>query len=226
MLESRTPPKHVAMDLEGVAKWAEQHQVPLQEAYQLSFHHIYAFIEHQAMLNVPVITFFVTSPSMRGTLQGDAVLAELVDFLNNNTTRELFSHHKMKVTVLGKWYDLPQPVVEAVRRVSEETRAYHSFFVNFCLNYDGQEEIVDACKVIARLVKLSKIDPDMITKDVMKENLATSYFIPPDIIIRNGARQMTTSLLLWDSPGAYIIFSGKLFPELSVADFLGMIQRR
>ena len=215
--------KHVATDLEGVAKWAELHGVPLDEAYQLSFHHVYAFIEHQAMLNVSTLTFFVTSPSMKGTPQGDVVFAEFADFLSSGATKELFSHHKIKVTVLGKWYDLPQAVVEAVRRISEETRVHDSLHVNFCIGYDGQEEIVDCCKTIARLIKSGKLEADTITKEVFKENLATSFLIPPDIIVRNGTRPVLTSLLLWDSPGAHIVFTGKCFPELSVPDFLHVL---
>jgi len=216
--------KHVAMDLEGIGKWAEQHSVPLQEAYQLSFHHVYAFIEHQAMLNVSALTFFVTSPGMKSTPQGEVVFAEFAQFLTSPTTKELFNHHKIKVTVLGKWHDLSQNIVEAARRVTEETRDNTSFFVNFCLSYDGQDEIVDSCKKISLLAKLGKFDVELITKEVVKEHLATSFLPPPDVVIRNGTQSVLSSLLLWDTPGAQIVFSGKCFPELSVPDFLHLLK--
>ena len=215
---------HVATDLEGIGKWAEQHSAPLNEAYQLSFHHVYAFIEHQAMLNVSTLTFFVTSPGMKSTPQGEVVFSEFAAFLSSPATKELFNHHKIRVTVLGKWHDLPQPVVEAARRVSEETRGNTNFFVNFCLSYDGQEEIVECCKQVSRLVKAGKLDVDTLTKEILKEQIATSFLSPPDIIIRNGTRPVLSSLLLWDSPGAHIVFSGKLFPELSVPDFLELLK--
>jgi undecaprenyl pyrophosphate synthase len=39
---------------------------------------------------------------------------------------------------------LPQHTVDAVKKILDETKDYDCYFLNFCLHYDGQEEIVDA----------------------------------------------------------------------------------
>lgn len=223
--ENKTPekpkalPKHIAIDLEGVGRWAEEQQVPFDEAYAQSFALVRGLIEEQIRLNIPLLTFFVMSPNLKGTEQADVLVKQCANFLEHVGLRDRIVEHKVKVTVLGKWYDLSQRIVEAIRKIAEETKGYDSFFVNLCMNYDGQEEIVDACKIIARKIKIGKIDPEAVTKDLVKENLSSSYFIPPDLIIRNGREKIISSLLLWDSPGARIHFTGKLFPELSVEDF-------
>ena len=92
------------------------------------------------------------------------------------------------------------------------------FFLNFCLNYDGQEELVDALKLINRQVLAGKLSPENITGDTIKENLYTSYFISPDLMIKNSESRMDT-FFLWDCVGAKRHFTGQDFPEFSKSDF-------
>lgn len=215
--------KHVAIDFEGAAKWVEENNSSLNEAYKRSFELVNKLMEEQTKLNFPVLTFFVMSPSLRGTKQAEVLLEHFSAFLEHISFRDKIVQNKIKVTVIGKWYDLDAKTVEAVRKVSEETRDYDSFFLNFCLNYDGQEEIVDALKLVGRQIRMGKVDPEMVNKQMIKDNLYSSYFISPDLIIRNGKEKRLSSLLLWDSVGARIHFSNKNFPEFTADDFIRVL---
>ena len=64
------------------------------------------------------------------------------------------------------------------------------------------------------------IDIDNITKKTVKENTYASYFVPPDIIIKNGKLKRTAGTLLWDSSHAELIFTDKDWPEFTKHDFL------
>jgi len=131
--------------------------------------------------------------------------------------------NQIKITVLGKWYKLPERVVEPLKQVIEDTKDYDKMFLNLCVLYDGQEEIVEACTLIARLVKLGKIDPEGISKELIKENLYTSYLLPPDLLIRLGNSRSTGGLLLWDSSKTTIYFAKKALEEFGNDDFLKSI---
>ena len=216
-------PKHLAIDLEGVAQWAESNNRSIEDSYKRSFGIVQQLVEQQIALKIPILTFFVMSPGLKGIEQGFALLNGLVNFLGFQEFKDVLIKNKVKVTVLGKWYDLPSRVVDAIRKITEETKYYDSFFLNFCINYDGREEIVDACKLIGKQIKMGKVDPEMITKDLIKENLYSSYFIPPDAIIRNGTKAVLTSLLLWDTVGARIYFSKRSFPDLTADSVLRIL---
>ena len=217
-------PKHVALDLEGVAKWAEEQHVTLDEAYRRSFALVQELVQQQVAMNIPVMTFFVLSAGLRGTAQAAALLGQFAAFAKEPALSGLLRQHKVKVTFLGKWYDLPQAAVEAIRGMSEETKEYDSFFLNLCMNYDGQEEIVDACRLLGRQIKIGKLDPDLVSKKLLKENLASSYFIPPDVILRNCREAILSSLLLWDSAGARFVASRSNFPELTAERFAQLVR--
>jgi len=55
----------------------------------------------------------------------------------------------------------------------------------------------------------------MISKKDIKENLYSSYFIPPDYMVINSGKRSLDGFLLWDCANAKIYFSDKLWPDFS-----------
>ncbi|MFH2021289.1 MAG: undecaprenyl diphosphate synthase family protein [archaeon] len=109
---------------------------------------------------------------------------------------------KINVTVFGKWYDLSGLLVEELKRLNNETKDFDSYFLNICINYDGQEEVADACKIMVKKAMLEKLDIDKINSDVLKEHLYSSYFLPPDLIVETSG--IFRGTFLWDTCGAVI----------------------
>jgi len=217
-------PKHLAMNIAGVTKWAERENIPLADAFKRSFAVMEDIIRFQVKLNIPILTFFVLPETSKKSQQFSVLLDCFVQFLDRISFGELVNKNKIKVTILGKWYDLPGRAVDRIKSIIEESKDYDTFFLNFCVNYNGQEEIVDSCKIIAKKVAAKKLDPDDITKETIKDNIYSSYFIPPDLIVKNGVRIEQDSLLLWDSIHAHIYFSRKLFPDLTISELKSAIK--
>lgn len=216
-------PKHVAINIGGVTRWAEKENIPLLDAFKRSFALIEDMIKQQVKLNIPIFTFFILPETSKKSHQFSVLLDAFIQFLDKISFGELINKNKMKVTILGKWYNLPGRAVDHIKAVIEETKDYDHFFLNLCVNYNGQEEVVDACRLIAKQVAAKKLDPDDIKKSTIKDNIYSSYFIPPTIIIKNGARIEQSSFLLWDSPHAFIYFSNKLFPNFERSDLMKAI---
>ena len=217
-------PKHIAINIGGIARWAEKENVSLPDAFRKSFGIIEDIIKLQIKLNITIVTIYILPETNKKNQQFSDLLDSFVQFLSRVSFGELINKNKIKVTALGKWYDLPGRVVDHIKSVIEETKDYDSFFLNFCINYDGREEIVDACRLIAKQVQAKKLDPETIDKSLIKENLYSSYFIPPDTIIKNGERKSQGGLLLWDSVYSHLYLSGKCFPEFTKTDILRAIK--
>ena len=133
---------------------------------------------------------------------------------------EKIHSEKMKINVFGKWYDLAWRVVEEIKNLINETKDYDGFFLNFCIMYDGQEEIVDACKLLAKQSQIEKISPYQINKMDIKENLYTSAFMPPAKILVTGDKKKLNGFLLWDSKKANIIFLDKEFDDIDIEELI------
>ncbi|MBU4493119.1 MAG: undecaprenyl diphosphate synthase family protein, partial [Nanoarchaeota archaeon] len=179
-------------------------------------------ISIQIRFNIPIITIFLLSVSAKNSENFSFLMDDLAKFFNELIANKKIHKDQIKVSVLGKWYDLPERVVNPIREIIESTKDYDKFFLNFCVNYDGREEIVDACKLIARQIKSEKIDPESINKQLIKENLYSSYFISPDLIIENNKE--FSGLLLWDSKNSMIFFTDKQWYNFTKIDLFRAIE--
>ena len=208
-------PKHIAISLDDISDWCRKNNARINEGCERYFSLLNRLLESQAVLNIPIFTVYLLQENVEKSDDYIIFCDYMADFFSKLPENAAVS--KTKISVFGKWYNLPGKAVEALKKAIEETKDYDSFFVNFCINYDGQEEIVDACKLIAKHVELGKIDPEMITKEIIKENIYSSYFMPPDVILIYGEEKLT-GLLLWDSVNSKVVFAGKSFMEFEEAD--------
>ena len=202
-------PNHVALTLSGLKAFARKHNVELPEVYRHTFSKVNDILGMQISQNIPILTLYVLHTSVRDSKDFSVIMDQLVKFFEDLAGNEMIRTHKVKVSVLGKWYNLPGRVVEQIKDIIDETGDYDAFFFNLCINYDGREEIADACRIIARKVQAGKLEPDDISKEMIKESIYSSYFLPPDILIKTGANNKLKGFLMWDTTESYIYFSGK-----------------
>jgi undecaprenyl diphosphate synthase len=216
--------RHVALTLHGIDSFAKDKSLAYGEVYEKSFGIIKEILPLQIENNIPILTIDLIPEELKHQENFSVFLDKFIEFFNFLKSSQIIHENKIKITALGKWYDLPGRAVDCIKAIVDETKDYDTFFLNFCINYDGQEEIVDACKLIARQIKADKLDVDAINKEVVKENIYTSYFLPPDLIIKNGVKRRTSGLLLWDSSDSELVFTGKKFPEFTKNDFVNAVR--
>lgn len=218
-------PKHIAITTDGIERWALKNSLPYEDAYKRSFLILKSTVKLQVSLKIPILSFYILdSKSGRESQNYSHLLDAIADMFNEMADSKLISQNKIKISILGKWYSLPGRVVDSIKGAIDKTKDYDSFFLNFCINYDGQEEIIDAVKILGMQIKSGKLDSELITKKSLKENIYSSYFIPPDLMIKNGIRKETSGFLLWDSANAKIYFTNKLWPDFDKTEFMDAIK--
>ena len=215
---------HIAILCRGSAAWALKKKKKVYDGYRKAFSNISELIKLQVKKNVPIFTFYIMPLKVQEPDDYSVLVDELSSFLTAFSKNDIIHKNKIKVSVLGKWYNLPSRLIDAIKNTIEVTKDYDSYFVNFCIGYDGQEEIVDACKMIARRVKLGKFDAESITKETIKEDLYSSYFLPPDKIFVTGNKCSLNGSLLWDSVNAEIVFLKKAFAEVKTKEIEKMLK--
>jgi undecaprenyl diphosphate synthase len=222
--EKAKMPKHVAMTVGGLGRWSRKSGEDLKEAHKRAFKKVEEIIRYQLCFDVPIVTLYLINSRVSAAKDFPEIMDALTEFFKELLHNEDIFRSKIKVSILGKWYDLPSRVVEPMKRVIDETKDYDSFFLNLCINYDGREEIVDACKIIVRKAMLEKMDIDSIDMMMVKDNIYSSYFLPPDLLIKTGTGKRLHGFLLWDSPQSLVYFSGVLWLEFKEKDFIKAIK--
>jgi len=223
-LDKAKMPKHIAINIKGHYAWAKKRKKDIAETYANGFGVMKRLIKDQIDFEIPVVSLYLLSEQMPNSEQFQLYREKLVDFLSELREYQLIHENKVKISVWGKWYNLPSNIVEHIKFLIDETKDYDGFFLNLCINYNGQEEIVDACKLIARKVRAEKLEPEAISKELLKENLYCSAFLPPDLIIITGYRKELSGLLLWDAAFARLYFANKPWPEFKADDLIDALK--
>lgn len=199
-------PRHVAISIDTQELQGPQRSLGLGS--------LKALIELQVKLGIHVMTFNILPHQ---ALVDPSALVEVLTGLNEWTFLDAY---KVKVSVLGRWYDLPNRVVDSIKTIISRTKDYSRFIINVGVNYDGQDELVDAISRIARQVRSQKVDPERITKETVKVNLDTALLDPPNLIITTGKTFSLRSFMLWDSAHAKIFFSNVPWSQFNRAHLL------
>ena len=217
-------PCHVAIVMQGSVAWAKKNNVPIIEAYKKRFEVVTEILKAQGEIKIPVLTFYLLPKVNVDSAYIMEKIDSLSDFLETLQKSEFIHKNGIKINVWGRWYDLPGRIVDNIKKVLEETKDYDTYFVNFCINYDGQDEVTDACKIIAKKVQVGKIDPEAITKEMLNEELYASFFLPPELLIRTGTKPNLRGFLLWSTAYSTIYFPEKLWPDFTKEDFIKAIE--
>lgn len=136
------------------------------------------------------------------------IILDAVDAVIQEAT---VKEEKVNFNVIGRIYLLPQEVREKINKLIEFTKENDRNFINLCIMYDGQEELVDAVKdIIKNGVKVEDVD-----RSVIKKHLYTRDFPEVDYIIRTGMEDgaRISGFLLWDASYAEFKFREDLWPD-------------
>ncbi len=181
-------------------------------------------LKEQIELGLPIMSLYILKEkdfySKTGIDDVDSILW-LMECLKSS---ELIHKNQVKVSVIGKWYDLPGMAVEEIKQLIAETKDYDRFFLNLCINYSGHSEVIDACRLLLRKLRLGKISIDDINYEAIKDSLYSSYFLPPELVVVTGDSPKIPDMLLWDLPGALLFHLKKKFTELDKDDIAKAIK--
>jgi len=136
------------------------------------------------------------------------IILDAVDAVVKEAT---VKEEKVNFNVIGRVYLLPEDVRTKINELIEFTKENDRNFINLCIMYDGQEEIVDAVKEIIK----NGVKAEDINRIVIKNHLYTRNFPEVDYIIRTGMEDgaRISGFLLWDASYAEFKFRKDLWPD-------------
>lgn len=215
---SSTVPKHVAIIMDGNGRWAKARGLPRLEGHRQGAERAREVVEWAADAGIKQISLYAFStenwerpkPEVRGLM---ALLATLLP-------RELSRMQKngVRLLTLGDISLLPDRARKAVERACSETKDNKRIDLILCLNYGGQQEIVDGAKSLSRWAS-EQADPVKALESIGAEQFRTFLWrhelLPVDLLIRTGGECRISNFHLWDAAYAELYFSETYWPEYS-----------
>lgn len=117
---------------------------------------------------------------------------------------------KVRIVFAGDKELFPKDISDMMKEIELRTNNITSLRVNFCMGYDGQEELINSVKTCNEL-----------GLELTGENIANHLFVktPVDLMIRPGGENRLSGFLLWQSSYAELYFTKKLWPEFDNIEF-------
>lgn len=207
-------PNHVAIIMDGNGRWAKLRGLKRTEGHLKGSETLKELVEYAFSNGVKVLSVFAFSTENfnRNKIEVD-FLMELFVKMFNEYFYEL--HEKgIKVVFSKKDMGLPTKLENIIKEVTEKTKDNKNGTFNVCINYGGQDEILDMTKKISEKVKNGELDIESISKEVIEENLYQK--LPPiDLLIRTSGEYRVSNFMLWQMSYSEFYFTNTYFPDFN-----------
>ena len=160
-------PNHVAIIMDGNGRWATNRGLKRSEGHKEGSKTLEKVAIHAINKGVKVLSIYAFSTDNFKRTK------EEVDYLMNlfilmfKTKFKVIDKENIKVIFSGRREPLSKNVLDAMDSIVKKTENNTKGILNICLNYGGQEEIIDGTKRIIDDINNGKISKDDITKDTV-----------------------------------------------------------
>ena len=101
-----------------------------------------------------------------------------------------------------------------MKKMTNETKDNKNGIFNICLNYGGQDEIVEATKKISKDVKDGNLNIEDIDSKMYNKYLFND--LPPvDLMIRTSGEYRISNFMLWYLAYSELYFTNVLWPDFT-----------
>jgi undecaprenyl diphosphate synthase len=207
-------PKHIGLILDGNRRWAIKKLLSPNVGHLIGYKNLkerlFDFFD-AGIHYLSIYALSIENVKKRSENEIEYIFNIILDAVDTVIKESTVKEEKVNFNVIGQINLLPLSVREKINELIKFTKDHDQYFINLCIMYDGQEEIVDAVKsIIKDGVKIDKID-----KDLIKGYLYTRKFPEVDYIIRTGMEDgaRISGFLLWDASYAEFKFRTDLWPD-------------
>lgn len=212
--DNQVLPVHIGLILDGNRRWAKMQSIPQLEGHRKGYENLKTIAKAAINQGIPYVSAYVFSTeNWNRTKEEVDYLMKLLLWVAKHEVGEL-DKENIRVRFLGSRERLSEDILQAIDSAEERTRGNAKGTIALCLNYGGQQEIVDAVRQIAG----SGMSSQEIDADVLAAHLYTPDIPPIDMVIRTSGEQRLSNFMLWRAAYAELYFTDVHWPAFSEDD--------
>lgn len=213
-------PKHIAIIMDGNGRWAKEQGQDRLFGHYHGVISVRKVVEAATEIGIQFLTLYAFSTEnwdrpqeeVRGlmTLFVETIAKEVPDLHKNN----------IKLRFIGNLNMLPSEAQIALADAMEKTAHNTGLTLIIALSYSSRWELVEATKSIAQKVLEGSLSIASINDAVIAENLTTSEFPDPELMIRTSGECRISNFLLFQLAYAELYFTDTLWPAFGKEDLI------
>ena len=221
--EKPKPPRHIAIIMDGNGRWAKQRGLPRTAGHAAGAEAFRRIANYCRTLGVEYLTVYAFSTeNWKRSAEEVAGIMKLLRRYLEEALRDM-EKNRVRFCFFGDLTKLSPELQALCDRAQKQSEDY-DVQVNFCLNYGGRDEIVQAARRFAQDVADGKHQPGELTEEAFSSYLYSAEVPDPELIIRPSGEKRTSNFLLWQSAYSEYVFMNVLWPDFSPADLDAAIE--
>ena len=210
-------PRHIAIIMDGNGRWAKKRGLPRTAGHAAGAEAFRRIANYCRTLGVKYLTVYAFSTeNWKRSQEEVAGIMKLLGKYLEEALRDM-EKNRVRFCFFG---DLSRLDAELRQRCirAQSSSAQYDVQVNFCLNYGGRLEIVQAAQRFARDVAEGKCSPEDLDESLFDNYLYSAGVPDPELIIRPSGEMRTSNFLLWQSAYSEYVFMDVLWPDFGPAE--------
>jgi undecaprenyl diphosphate synthase len=209
-------PRHLALIMDGNGRWARARGWERFLGHRRGADTVRAVTTACVQLGIARLTLYAfSSENWSRPRREVAYLMELLaEFLRGEIP--IMLEHNVRLSAIGRLERLPADVRAALDEALSATAGCTGMRLCLALSYGGRDELVDACRALARRAAAGELDPEAIDAAAVESALYASEAI--DAVVRTAGEQRTSNFMPWQAAYAELITSRPLWPDFTVDD--------
>ena len=204
--------RHVAIIMDGNARWAREHEVAVLEGHREGAKALKQTVRNAVELGIEELTVYAFSTEnwSRPKDEVDGLMAMFAELIESETPE--LHEEGVQMRFIGRRdevsEELRRQMAEAEGTTAQNTRM--KLFVAF--NYGGRAEILDAAR------RFDSGD---------EADFAALLYAPdmtdPDVLVRTSGEERTSNFLLWQCAYSELVFVDALWPDFDKGHLQGVL---
>ncbi len=213
--EAPTPPRHIAIIMDGNGRWAKARGLPRVAGHQRGVDALRGVVEASQEMGIDYLTLYAFSSE--NWKRPPTEVDDLMGLLRLYLRRELRDLHRngVRIRFIGEWRRLAPDIVKLIEDAERTTMDNSGLTLVIAVNYGSHREIVEASRQIAVAVADGRMNLDDIDEATFASHLHTGGIPDPDLVIRTSGEQRLSNFLLWQACYAELVFMDVLWPDFN-----------
>ena len=212
--EKLSPPRHIAIIMDGNGRWAKQRGLPRTAGHAAGAEAFRRIANYCRPLGVEYLTVYAFSTeNWKRSAEEVAGIMKLLRRYLEEALRDM-EKNRVRFRFFGDLSRL-SPGLQTLCHDAENRSEDYDVQVNFCLNYGGRDEIVRAARAFAADAAAGRINPETLTEESFSGYLYSAGVPDPELIIRPSGEQRISNFLLWQSAYSEYVFMNVLWPDFT-----------
>lgn len=206
-------PRHVAIVMDGNGRWAKERGLARTKGHEAGEAALLDVICGAIEIGVTCVSAYAFSTENWKRTPDEVRF--LMGFNRDviHRRRDELDAMGVRVRWAGRRPKLWRSVISELEDAEERTRSNDKITLQFCVNYGGRAEIVDAVRRLTADVQAGKVNPEKLTEAGFARYLDEPDLPDVDLFVRSSGEQRTSNFLLWQSAYAELVFLDTLWPD-------------